>query len=429
MQKENGQNYPDSYYLATANLIDKKPSLIGTHETDVCVIGGGFTGLGCALRLVERGYKVKLLEQHRIGWGASGRNGGQLHSGQRRDQLWIERQIGLNKAREYWQLAEEAKDFVKSKISKHNIDCDWQDGLIHAIHKRRYITEEYEYAEHLQKAYGYSKLSPLSRSELANSIGTEKFFGGVKDAGGGHLHPLKFALGLAQVAIELGVEIFEDSRVNSLEQGKKVKVQLQNGEVVADNVVIATNGYSFGLNSELDKHVLPINNFIVATEPLSTNLVESLIPQREAVADTRFVVNYWRITKDNRMVFGGGETYSRRFPQDICNFVRPYLLKIYPQLQNVKVEYAWGGTLGITTNRMPFIKRTGNSVYIAAGFSGQGVALAGFAGQCLADAIAGENERLDLFSKISVPSFIGGNKLQTPILAVAMTWYAIRDWL
>ena len=364
MQKENGQNYPDSYYLATANLIDKKPSLIGTHETDVCVIGGGFTGLGCALRLAERGYKVKLLEQHRIGWGASGRNGGQLHSGQRRDQLWIERQIGLNKAREYWQLAEEAKDFVKSKISKHNIDCDWQDGLIHAIHKRRYKTEEYEYAEHLQKAYGYSKLSPLSRSELANAIGTEKFFGGVKDAGGGHLHPLKFALGLAQVAIELGVEIFEDSRVISLEQGKKVKVQLQNGEVVADNVVIATNGYSFGLNSELDKHVLPINNFIVATESLPTNLVESLIPQREAVADTRFVVNYWRITKDNRMVFGGGETYSRRFPQDISNFVRPYLLKIYPQLQNVKVEYAWGGTLGITTNRMPFYETNGEfSIY------------------------------------------------------------------
>ncbi len=429
MRNENSQNYPESYYLATANLIDKKPGLVGTHEADVCVIGGGFTGLGCTLRLVELGYKVKLLEQHRIGWGASGRNGGQLHSGQRRDQLWLERQFGLNKAREFWQLAEEAKDFVKSKISKHNIDCDWQDGLIHTIHKRRYVTEEHEYAEHLQKAYGYSKFSPLSKSELADAIGTNKFFGGIRDAGGGHLHPLNFALGLAQVAMEAGAEIFENSRVISIEQGKKVKINIQNGAVIANNVVIATNGYSIGLNRELEKHVLPINNFIVATEPLEANLVESLIPQREAVADSRFVVNYWRITKDNRMLFGGGETYSSKFPHDISNFVRPYLLKIYSQLQNVKIEYAWGGTLGITTNRMPFLNRTGNSVYIAAGFSGQGVALAGFAGQCLADAIAGENERFDLFSKISVPSFIGGNKLQAPILALAMTWYAIRDRL
>ena len=429
MQEELFCGYPESYYVATAKLLKRKPQLIGKQFADVCVIGGGFTGLGCTLRLAERGYKVILLEQHRIGWGASGRNGGQLHSGQRRDQLWLEKKFGFTHAKELWQLAEEAKQFVKYNISKHNIDCDWQDGLIHAIHKRRYLTEEYRYAEHLKKVYGYSKISSLSEIELADAIGSTKFFGGTKDTGGGHLHPLNFALGLGQVVIDAGAKIFEDSRVISLEQGKKVKVQLQNGEVVADSVVIATNGYSFGLNRELEKHVLPINNFILATEPLDAKLVDSLIPQREAVADSRFVVNYWRITNDNRILFGGGETYSQKFPSNIGKFVLPYLLRIYPQLQNIKIEFAWGGTLAITPNRMPFLGREGNSVYVVAGFSGQGVALAGFAGHCLADAIAGENERFDLFSRVSVPSFWGGNKFRAPILALAMTWYAIRDRL
>ena len=220
---------------------------------------------------------------------------------------------------------------------------------------------------------------------------------------------MKFVLGLAQTAVSSGVKIFENSRVTEIEQGNTVKVKLASGEVIADKVVVATNGYSFGLNQDLEKHVLPINNFIVATEPLDSNLVESMIPQREAVADSRFVVNYWRITKDNRLLFGGGETYSQTFPSDIGNFVKPYLLKIYPQLHSTKIEYAWGGTLAITTNRMPFFTREGNSIYIAAGFSGQGVAIAGFAGQCLADAIVGENERFDLFNKISVPSFFGGS--------------------
>ena len=429
MQIEIGRNYPNSYYVATANLSVKKPSLVGTHTADVCVIGGGFTGLGCAIRLAERGYRVKLLEQHRIGWGASGRNGGQLHSGQRRDQLWLEKKYGLNQAIELWRLAEEAKDFVKSMISKHDIDCDWHDGLIHAVHKRRYVEEEFKYVEHLQSIYNYSKMTTLSEIELADAIGTKKFFGGTRDAGGGHLHPLKFVLGLAQAAVSLGVEIFENSSVTEIEQGNTVKVKLASGEVIADNVVVATNGYSFGLNQDLEKHVLPINNFIVATEPLDSNLVESMIPQREAVADSRFVVNYWRITKDNRLLFGGGETYSQTFPSDIGNFVQPYLLKIYPQLHSTKIEYAWGGTLAITTNRMPYLTREGNSIYIAAGFSGQGVAIAGFAGQCLADAIVGENERFDLFNKISVPSFFGGNKFRAPILAMAMTWYALRDRL
>ena len=427
MQNRNIQGYPDSYYVATSNVTDQKPTLAGSQSADVCVIGGGFTGLGCALRLAELGYSVKLLEQNRIGWGASGRNGGQLHSGQRRDQNWLEKRFGLTKAREFWQLAEEAKKFVKFRISKHKIQCDWQDGLIHAAHKPRYVVEEHKYVEHLQTAYNYSEISTLSKSELSDSIGTTKFYGGSKDSGGGHLHPLNFALGLAQAAIELGVEIYENSQVNSLDQGKKVRVKLQSGEVIADNVVIATNGYSSNLNRELDKHVLPINNYIVATEPLETDTVESLIPRREAVADSRFVVNYWRVTTDNRLLFGGGETYSRNYPTNIENFVRPYLEKIYPQFREIKIDYAWGGTLAVTPTRLPYFKREGNSVYIVAGFSGQGVALAGFAGQCVANAIAGENERLDLFSNFSVPKFPGGDYLRSPILVLAMTWFAIRD--
>ena len=427
MQNRNTQGYPDSYYVTTSNITNQKPTLTGSLSADVCVIGGGFTGLGCALRLAELGYNVKLLEQNRIGWGASGRNGGQLHSGQRRDQNWLEKRFGLVKAREFWHLAEEAKKFVKSRISKHKIQCDWQDGLIHAVHKPRFVAEEHEYVEHLQTEYNYSEISTLSKSELSDSIGTNIFYGGSKDAGGGHLHPLNFALGLAQAAVESGVEIYENSQVYSLDQGKKIRVTLQNGEVIADNVVIATNGYSYKLNRELDKHVLPINNYIVVTEPLETSTVESLIPRREAVADSRFVVNYWRVTRDNRLLFGGGETYSRNFPTNIKEFVRPYLEKIYPQFREIKINYAWGGTLAVTPTRLPYFKREGNSVYIVAGFSGQGVALAGFAGQCIADAISGENEKFDLFSNFSVPKFPGGDYLRVPILALAMTWFAIRD--
>jgi gamma-glutamylputrescine oxidase len=421
--------YPPSYYAATANAIDPFPAVKGDLSCDVCVIGGGYTGLSAALHLSERGLDTVLVDAHRVGWGASGRNGGQVSSGQRRPQDELEAIVGLDHARQLWTLAEDAKDLVKALIRGHGIACDLKPGIIHADHKARYVGHTRRYVEKLQEEYGYAQIRALTKTEIRDQLGTEYYHGGSIDTGAAHLHPLNYALGLAEAARASGARLFERSRVLSYRNGSRCVVELERGRISANFIILACNGYLDRLDRQTSLRTMPINNFIIATEPLSEELSHNLIRDDVAVADSKFVINYYRLSSDRRLLFGGGETYRYTFPKDINSFVRPHMLEVYPQLEKTPIDFGWGGTLAITMNRLPYVARLSPNALTAAGYSGQGVALATLAGKMMADAIVGTAEYMDLMAKIPTYPFPGGRYLRWPLLVLAMSYYALRDKL
>lgn len=426
--RSDSSDYPDSYYHASKNRELDLPSLQESCRADVCIIGAGYTGLSAALHLANRGYDVVLLEARKPGWGASGRNGGQLCSGQRKDQLWLRETVGKDVARQLWQLAEDAKKLAKSLIAEHGIQCDLKPGIAHPDHKAAYAAGTAAYVEHLRQDYDYDAISYLGRDEMAQLVGSDSYHGGSLDMGAGHLHPLNYALGLADAARAAGVRIFQNSAVEGYREGSPNRVFCANGKVDADHLVIACNGYLGKLDKRLSGKIMPINNFIIATEPLDSAQLQSINPRDVAIADSRFVVNYYRLSADKRLLFGGGENYRQNFPADIAGFVRKPMLQVYPQLADTRIDYAWGGTLAVTLNRMPHFGRLGNnSTYFAQGYSGQGVAMATLAGSLIADAIAGEAEKFDLFGRIPTRSFPGGDWLRWPGLVLGMSYYALRD--
>jgi len=419
--------YPPSYYAATADELPPFPPVDGDTRADVCVIGAGFTGLSAALHLAERGVKVVLLDAQRVGWGASGRNGGQLGSGQRVDQETLETMLGLDHARKLWDLAEGAKDTVKSLVARLKIDCDLKPGIVYADHKPRFVPHTKAYVERLRTVYGYDRISFLDKAELAEAIGTDVYFGGSLDWGAGHLHPLKFALGLARAAQKAGVTVHEMSRVTAIARGEPARVTTETGTVIADHVLLGCNGYLGLLEEEVASRVMPINSYIIATEPLGESTARAIIRDDVAVADSRFVVNYYRFSADHRMLFGGRESYGYRFPADIATAVRDRMLAIYPRLADARIDYYWGGTLGITMNRMPHFVRLAPNILSASGFSGHGVAMATFSGAVMAQALAAGAERFDIMEKVPTPRFPGGTALRQPFLVLAMLYYALRD--
>lgn len=419
--------YPPSYYAATATPFAAQPVLQGAVEADVCVIGGGYTGLSAALHLAQKGYAVVLLEAHRMGFGASGRNGGQVGSGQRQDQAWLEAELGQTAARQLWDMAEEAKALVRTLIRDHAIPVSYMPGVATACWHDSEVKDTLAMAEKLERDYGYAHLQQLDRAGIGRLIGSAAFKGGVLDRDAGHVHPLNYALGLAKAAQAAGVRLHEGSEVTAISPGPRPVVRTAQGQVTAGQVILACNGYLGGLEPKVAARVMPINNFILATEPLGT-LARSILAEPVAVADTKFVVNYWRLSEDDRLLFGGGESYGYRFP-DIRRVVRKPMLEIYPQLAEARIDYAWGGTLAITMNRMPCFVRPGQNVLSASGYSGHGVAMATLAGKVLAETVAGQNERFDLMAQIPQTAFPGGPALRWPLLVLAMTWYALRDRL
>ena len=425
-----GQHAP-SYYAATANRQTAHPVLEGSQTCSVCVIGGGYTGLSAALHLAERGIDVILLEANRIGWGASGRNGGQVGSGQRMDQTVLEERHGKSHARLLWDLAEDSKALVKHLIERHQIACDYTPGVLHADHRKSFVEESRDYVEHLRLAYGYEDIRFVGPDEIGEHVGSPRYYGGTLDMGAGHLHPLNFALGLGAAAEAAGARLFEETRVTAL-AGKgtgRLNVKTEHGEVRADHVILACNGYLGRLDRETAAHVMPINNFIVATEPFSEDEARKIIRNNVAVADSKFVINYFRLSADHRLLFGGGENYGYRFPEDIREFVRAPMLEIFPQLEGVGIDYGWGGTLAITPRRMPYFARLAPNMMTAGGYSGHGVAMATLGGQIMAEAVTGTAGRFDVFERLNIPAFPGGDRLRFPLLVLAMTWFSLRDRL
>jgi gamma-glutamylputrescine oxidase len=419
--------YPQSWYAATANSLPPFDTLRGEVRADVCVVGAGYTGLSAALHLAERGFDVVLLEAHRVGFGASGRNGGQLGSGQRMDQDGLEKLVGRDDAAKLWDLAEGAKALTKSLITKHGIDCHLKPGIAHMCFSAKDVAEEHAYADHLADRYGYTALEKLDHDAAQALCPSPRYKGGTLDMTAAHLHPLNYALGLARAAQAAGVRIFENSWVSDITKGSPATLQCDQGKVQADHVILACNGYLGGLDRQVSARVMPINNFIAATEPLGEDAAR-VLTRDVAVADTKFVVNYFRLSHDNRLLFGGGESYGYRFP-DIDATVRKPMARIFPHLKDVRFDYTWGGTLAITMKRMPYLTRLAPNMLSASGYSGHGVGTATHAGKLMADAIAGEASGFDLLSRVPTPRFPGGHTLRSPLLALAMTWYATRDRL
>jgi len=418
-----------TWYEASARTNPAWSALDDDKRADVCVIGGGYTGLSCALHLADRGFRTVLLEARRIGNGASGRNGGQLGSGHRRDQFTLERELGQERARLLWSLAEEAKALVRALIARHGIECDLKPGIAIAAHRPRYARALAREAEHLRSRYGHDALDVLDRAALRAEVASEDFWGGLMDRGAGHLHPLDYARGLARAAAEAGADIREGTPVTGLASGAPCRVQAGPHMVTADAVVLACNGYLDALDPGCGTRVMPINNFILATEPLGEARARAVIPNDVAVVDTRFVVNYFRLSHDGRLLFGGGETTSSRLPADPGPLVRRCMLRIFPQLDDVGIDHVWGGTLAITRSRMPSIGRLEGGLYYAQGYSGHGVALATLGGALVAEAIAGTMERFDVFARLPQPPFPGGKYLRWPTLALALAYGALRDRL
>lgn len=420
-----GEEHTGSYYAATRNDKVVYPQLEGERQAEVCVIGGGFTGVSCALTLAERGHSVILLEQNRIGWGASGRNGGQLIGGLSGSKA-LSKTLGPRKV---WSLAYRGNDIVKERIKKYSIECDLKFGYIEAAFKQRQLDAVAEdYAEHQAQGLG-DQLEMVGRDQIGAILGTKAYIGGLINNLNGHLHPLNLCLGEARAAAELGAGIFEQSQVVAIVHGDKATVRTREGSVTADKVLLAGNAYHWLEQRSLSGLLFPAGSYIIATEPLSDQQVARINPRDLAVCDLNHVLDYYRLSADKRLLYGGRCNYSGRDPRNITKSILPRMLDIYPQLEGVAIDYEWGGNIGIIIRRIPALGRIGRNVYYAMGYSGHGVSQSHTLGEAMADAMEGNAEILAAYERIRHWRIPGSRWFGNQIVALGMLYYRARDLL
>jgi gamma-glutamylputrescine oxidase len=423
-------SYPATYYSAVTPALPPTRALQGAERADVCVVGGGIAGCSAALALAERGYRVSLLEAQRLGWGASGRNGGQVLPGIAAEQPALAELVGDEAALHIWRLSLEAIGLIKHRLSRHAIDCDWVDGQMLAAIKPRQWQALRQWQDWLQR-HGYEGTGLLDRVGLGTLLQSRRYVGALYDPAGGHLQPLRYTLGLAQAALNVGVTVHEGSRVlgYALDAADKVRVRTADGQVDCDWLVFAGNAWLGDTVPSLARKVVSVGSYIIATEPLGAERAQRLITNNAAVCDTNWILDYFRRTSDDRLLFGGRVNYSGLDVRAIAPATRRRMLKVFPQLSGARIDYAWSCLLDITFNRAPHFGRLAPNVYYLQGFSGHGLALAGLAGQLIAEAIAGSAERFDVFARLPHRDFPGGRGLRQPLLALAMLWYRLRDLL
>lgn len=417
-----------NFYSATRNCHFAHGQLQGDHQTDVCVIGGGFSGVSAALALAERGYQVVLLEAETIGFGASGRNGGQLIPGLRWSMPEIFQHFGADRGKQIYEVVRTAQTLVQDRIKKHSIDCDLKSGHFAAAHRPQHFDDMCREVDFLRTRLNDDSVCAISRADVHLHVGASHYFGGIYDSSGGHFHPLNYVLGLANAARLAGVSIFENSRVLSINEGSTPTVVTPNGSVSARYIVLACDTEMGAIDREIGGYAIPIMNYNVATAPLSDNIANKILPSDASVADSRFVLNYFRLSADKRLIFGGGERYSATPPHDITQFVRPYIASVFPALRDVQIDYGWGGAVGVTMNRLPHLGRRKN-IFFAHGFSGHGALTTTLAGELMAEALSGAAERFDMFASLPHRKFPGGKHLRKPLAALGLLWFALRDRL
>ena len=420
--------YPQSYYAFSANPVPPRPELIGETETDVCIVGAGYTGLSTALFLLENGFKVTILEAAKVGFGASGRNGGQIVNSYSRDIDVIERTSNAKHAQLMGEMAFEGGRIIRDRIKKYDIKCDLKDGGVFAAFTKKQM-EHLESQKKLWERYGHTQLEMLDAKRIREVAATDSYIGGMLDMSGGHIHPLNLALGEAAAVESLGGVIHEQSPATRIDRGANPVVHTPKGRVKAKFVIVAGNAYMGNLIPELASKSMPCGTQVITTEPLSDEVAKSLLPQDYCVEDCNYLLDYYRLSGDKRLIYGGGVVYGARDPANIEAIIRPKMLKTFPQLKDVKIEFAWTGNFLLTLSRLPQVGRIGDNIYYSQGCSGHGVTYTHVAGKVLAESLRGQAERFDAFASLPHYPFPGGRAFRVPFTAMGAWYYSLRDKL
>jgi gamma-glutamylputrescine oxidase len=426
---DNGNpGHTGSWYAFSANDKRVRPTLEGDVEADVCIIGAGFTGISAALELCERGFSVVVLEATRIGFGASGRNGGQIVNGYSRDLETISRRYGSDKAVKLGAMSLEGGDIIRERVTKYNIACDLVEGGFFAAFTPKQIKEMEAHKANWEK-HGHTGLEMVSKTEVGTYVKSDRYAGGMIDRMGGHIHPLNLVLGEAAAVESLGGRIFENSRVIAVEQGKSPAVRTEKGSVSAKYVLVCGNAYLGKLLPQIGDRMMPVSSQVMATEPLDKDLIEELLPANYCVEDANYILDYYRRTSDNRLLYGGGIGYGGSDPADLTGVIRPNMLKTFPQLANTKIDFAWSGNFALTLTRIPHMGKLSENVFFSHGDSGHGVTTTHLLGKILGEAVAGHAERFDVWSSLPNFPFPGGKTFRVPLTMLGAWWYGLRDRL
>ena len=421
-------DYPASYYAASANPAPRRAELQHPVEADVCIIGAGYTGLSTALFLRESGFSVVVLEAARVGFGASGRNGGQIVNSYSRDLDSIERSVSAEHARLIGGMAFEGGRIIRERVQRYGIRCDLKDGGVFAALTDKQM-RHLEAQKALWERYGYAHLELFDGQRIRQAVACERYVGGMLDRQGGHIHPLNLALGEAAAIESLGGAIYEHTPATRIERGARPLVHTPRGSVRAAFVVVAGNAYLGDLVPELAAKSMPCGTQVIATEPLGEARARSLLPDDYCVEDCNYLLDYYRLSADTRLIYGGGVVYGARDPADIESIIRPKMLKTFPQLADVRIEFAWTGNFLLTLSRLPQMGRLGDNVYYSQGCSGHGVTYTHIAGKVLAEAIRGQAEGFDAFASLPHYPFPGGQRFRAPLSALGAAYYSLRDKL